>query len=103
MKPEADELCIIITQMLSRINLFILTHIKTFEMVGVIMRISSFSVVSWMGSESPFMAVWFVNTVDAIILTWCAILKKDNAYTLLNGFWIFVGIVGILRAGAIIH
>jgi hypothetical protein len=67
------------------------------------MRISSFSVVSWMGAESPFMAVWLMNTLDAIILTWCAVLKKDNAYTLLNGFWILVGIVGILRAGAVIH
>jgi hypothetical protein len=72
-------------------------------MLGVVMRITSFGVVSWMGSESPFMTVWAVNTIDAILLTWCAILKKDSAYSLLNGFWILVGIIGILRAGAVIH
>ena len=71
-------------------------------MVGVIMRIISFSLVSWLGPESPFMFVWVFNTVDAILLTWCAILKKDNAYTLLNGFWILVGVVGILRAAGMI-
>jgi hypothetical protein len=45
------------------------------------------------------MLVWIVNTLDAILLTYCAMLKKDKAYTLLNGFWIFVGIIGIARAG----
>jgi hypothetical protein len=67
-------------------------------MVGVLMRIFSFSLVSWMGPESPFMFVWAFNTTDAVILSWCSILKKDNAYTLLNVFWIMVGIVGMLRA-----
>jgi hypothetical protein len=85
------------------INEFILTHIRTFEMTGVIMRIFSFSLVSWMGPNSPFMFVWIFNTIDAILLSWCAILKKDTAYTLLNIFWIGVGVVGILRAGEFIH
>lgn len=67
-------------------------------MVGVLMRIFSFSLVSWMGPESPFMFVWAFNTTDAVILSWCSILKKDNAYTLLNVFWIMVGVVGMLRA-----
>ena len=89
--------------MLGAVNGFVLKHIKHFEMLGVIMRICSFAVVSWMGAESPFMAVWLVNTTDAILLTWCALLKKDAAYSLLNGFWILVGIIGILRAGAFIH
>jgi hypothetical protein len=84
-------------------NRFIVKHLKSIEMTGVLMRISSFSLVSWMGPESPFMLVWVVNTTDAVILSWCAILKKDQAYTLLNVFWILVGIVGILRAGAVIH
>jgi len=57
-------------------------------MVGVLMRIFSFSLVSWLGPESPFMFVWAFNTTDAVILSWCSILKKDNAYTLLNVFWI---------------
>jgi hypothetical protein len=69
-------------------------------MVGVLMRIFSFSLVSWMGSESPFFFVWAFNTTDAVILSWCSILKKDNAYTLLNVFWIMVGIVGMLRASS---
>ena len=68
-------------------------------MMGVLMRIFSFSLVSWLGPESPFMFVWSFNTFDAVILSWCSILKKDLAYILLNLFWIMVGIVGICRAG----
>jgi len=69
-------------------------------MIGVLMRIFSFSLVSWMGAESPFFFVWAFNTTDAVILSWCSILKKDNAYTVLNVFWIMVGIVGMLRVSA---
>jgi len=72
-------------------------------MTGVLMRIFSFSLVSWLGPASPFMFVWIFNTTDAILLSWCAILKKDRAYTVLNLFWILVGITGILRAGNFIH
>ena len=84
------------------LNTFILENIKVIEMVGVIMRIISFSLVSWLGPASPFMFVWILNTTDAIILSWCSILKKDKAYTLLNVFWIIVGIVGIMRASGIL-
>ena len=80
------------------INQFILNNIKQVELLGVIMRIVSFSLVSWMGEKSPFLFVWIFNTIDALILSWCALLKKDRAYTLLNVFWIFVGLVGIFRA-----
>lgn len=83
----------------NNLNLFILRHIKFIEMMGVLMRIFSFSLVSWLGPESPFMFVWSFNTFDAVILSWCSILKKDFAYILLNLFWIMVGIVGICRAG----
>jgi hypothetical protein len=76
---------------------FILRNIKTFEMIGVIMRIFSFTLVSWLGPDSPFLFVWIFNTIDAILLSWCALLKKDRAYTILNLFWILVGIIGILR------
>ncbi|MBF0408642.1 MAG: hypothetical protein HQM10_14940 [Candidatus Riflebacteria bacterium] len=62
------------------------------------MRIFSFSLVSWLGPKSPFMFVWIVNTTDAIILSYCSLLKKDLAYTILNIFWIFVGLVGIYRS-----
>jgi hypothetical protein len=79
-------------------NQYILRNIKAFEMIGVIMRIFSFTLVSWLGPDSPFLFVWVFNTIDAILLSWCAILKKDRAYTLLNVFWILVGIIGIFRA-----
>jgi hypothetical protein len=78
---------------------FVKRNVPQLEMIGVIMRIISFSLVSWLGPASPFMFVWVFNTLDAILLTYCARLKKDAAYTLLNAFWILVGIVGIARAG----
>ena len=78
---------------------FIKNNIPAMEMIGVIKRIISFTLVSWLGPNSPFMFVWIFNTVDAILLTYCATLRKDKAYTLLNGFWIIVGIIGIARAG----
>ena len=83
---------------INTLNLFVFKYIKFIEMLGVLMRIFSFSLVSWMGAESPFMFVWAFNTTDAVILSWCSILKKDNAYTMLNVFWIMVGVVGMLRA-----
>jgi len=88
---------------MSMLNAFVLKHIRVFEMIGVIMRIFSFSLVSWLGPASPFMFVWIFNTIDALLLSWCAILKKDQAYTLLNIFWVLVGIVGVLRAGNFIQ
>ncbi|MFA5923020.1 MAG: hypothetical protein WC856_17315 [Methylococcaceae bacterium] len=84
--------------MINTLNSFVFKYIRFIEMLGVLMRIFSFSLVSWMGSESPFLFVWAFNTTDAVILSWCSILKKDNAYTLLNVFWIMVGIVGMFRA-----
>jgi hypothetical protein len=84
-------------------NQFVLTHLRKLEMIGVLMRIFSFTLVSWLGPASPFMFVWVFNTMDAIILAWCSSLKKDRAYTLLNSFWILVGIVGILRAAQWLH
>jgi len=80
------------------LNSVVARHIRTVEMTGVLMRIFSFSLVSWMGPESPFLFVWAFNTIDAIILTWCALIKKDVAYTILNVFWIGVGAVGMARA-----
>lgn len=84
--------------LLRQLNNSVARHVRSVEMVGVVMRIISFSLVSWMGSESPFLFVWVFNTIDAIMLSWCAILKRDQAYTLLNVFWIGVGVVGIIRA-----
>lgn len=82
---------------MNALNQFVLSNIKLLEMTGVAMRIFSFTLVSWLGPESPFMFVWIFNTADAILLSWCAILKKDKAYTVLNIFWIIVGMVGIAR------
>ena len=100
----------IVISRLNFITMAVLDQLKTFtrrhqsflEMTGVMMRIFSFSLVSWMGPKSPFMFVWTCNTADALLLTWCAVLKKDRAYTLLNFFWILVGIIGVLRAAGII-
>lgn len=88
---------------ITRINSFVRRYMSTIEMVGVLMRIFSFSLVSWLGPDSPFMFVWMFNTADAIMLSWCSILKKDKAYTMLNVFWIMVGVIGILRAGGFLH
>ena len=85
--------------LLNKLNGFIERHIRTLEMIGVLMRIFSFSLVSWLGPHSPFLFVWVFNTIDAILLSWCAIVKRDRAYTILNIFWIGVGIVGLLRTG----
>lgn len=82
------------------LNSFVQRHLKTIELIGVLMRISSFSLVSWLGPASPFLVVWVVNTLDAMALTWCAGLRRDFAYTLLNAFWILIGVVGIWRAAA---
>ncbi len=32
------------------------------------------------------------------MLSWCALIKKDLAYSVLNLFWIGVGVVGMVRA-----
>lgn len=85
------------------LNDMIRKHLRAMEMVGVLMRIFSFSLVSWLGPDSPFLFVWAFNTVDAVLLSWCAILKKDAAYTVLNVFWVFVGVVGMIRAVGFAH
>lgn len=77
---------------------FMLNNVKAIELIGVVMRIGSFSLVSWMGPESPFLFVWVFNTIDAILLSWAALTRRDLAYSLLNIFWIGVGVVGIMRA-----
>jgi hypothetical protein len=87
-----------LNNMIKQLNTLIFKHLSTIEMIGVVMRIFSFSLVSWFGPASPFLFVWVFNTIDAVMLSWCALLKKDRAYTLLNVFWIGVGVVGILRA-----
>ncbi len=83
---------------LSGLHAFVGRNLKALEMLGVLMRIFSFSLVSWMGPKSPFLFVWVFNTADAILLSYCAIIKRETAYTVLNVFWVLVGIVGMMRA-----
>ena len=85
-------------ELLRRLNVAVTRNLRTIEMVGVLMRIFSFSLVSWLGPSSPFLFVWALNTTDAVMLAWCAIIKKDGAYTVLNVFWVAVGVVGMFRA-----
>jgi hypothetical protein len=80
------------------LNAAVARNLRTIEMVGVLMRIFSFSLVSWLGPQSPFLFVWAFNTLDAVMLSWCALIKKDAAYSVLNVFWIGVGVVGMIRA-----
>jgi hypothetical protein len=84
--------------LLRQANTAVTRHMRAIEMIAVLMRIFSFSLVSWLGPQSPFFFVWAFNTVDAIMLSWCALIRKDPAYTVLNTFWIGVGIVGMIRA-----
>ncbi len=88
---------------MNRMSRLIEKHMKRLELVGVLMRIFSFSLVSWLGPNSPFLFVWIFNTMDAVLLTWCSTIKRDFAYILLNAFWILVGLVGIARSSSWIH
>jgi hypothetical protein len=36
------------------------------------------------------------------MLAWCSVIKKDLAYSILNVFWVIIGIIGILRAGGVL-
>ena len=72
--------------------------INFWEGIGVAMRILAFGVLSIMNKDTPFLAMWIVNTVDAIILTYCAFKRKNRPYMALNLFWLLVGIVGIYNS-----
>lgn len=87
----------------SRLNTWVTVRIRAIEMMGVLKRIFSFSLVSRLGPQSPFLFVWALNTTDAVLLSWCALLRKDPAYTVLNVFRVGVGMVGMFRAMAFIH
>lgn len=87
----------------SALNAAVTRNLRALEMVGVLMRVFSFSLVSWLGPASPFLFVWAFNTADAVLLSWCAVIKRDMAYTVLNVFWVGVGVVGMFRAGGFVH
>jgi phosphoglycerol transferase MdoB-like AlkP superfamily enzyme len=69
--------------------------INFWEGIGVAMRILAFGVLSVMNKDTPFLAMWIVNTIDAVILTYCALKRKNRPYMALNLFWLLVGLVGI--------
>jgi len=72
--------------------------INFWEGIGVAMRILAFGVLSIMNENTPFLAMWIVNTIDAVILTYCAFKRKNRPYMALNLFWLLVGIVGIYNS-----
>jgi phosphoglycerol transferase MdoB-like AlkP superfamily enzyme len=69
--------------------------VKLLEFIGVVMRVMAFGTLSLMGPETPFLAMWIWNTIDAIILTYASWERSNKAYLILNIFWMIVGIVGI--------
>ena len=72
--------------------------ISVLEGLGVGMRILSFGTLSILNENTPFLAMWIVNTIDAILLTYCAFERHNKAYIMLNIFWMIVGIVGIYHS-----
>lgn len=70
-------------------------QIKLLELIGVVMRVIAFGTLSIMGPDTPFLAMWIWNTIDAIILTYASWERSNRAYLILNIFWMIVGIIGI--------
>jgi len=69
--------------------------IELMEGIGVFMRIFSFSMLAIMGKETPLLTMWIINTIDAVLLTYCAWERNNKPYILLNTFWIIIGAIGI--------
>ena len=65
--------------------------LELMEGVGVVMRILAFGMLSIMGKDTPFLWMWVWNTIDAIILTYCAWERDNKPYIILNMFWLLVG------------
>lgn len=73
-------------------------RLEWLEITGVMMRILAFGFLSVMGKETPFLWLWVWNTLDAGLLTYCAVVRRNRPYILLNTFWMIVGIVGIVNS-----
>lgn len=69
--------------------------LELLEGIGVVMRILAFGMLSLLNKDTPFLVMWIINTIDAIILTYCAWERNNRPYILLNAFWLLVGIIGI--------
>ena len=72
--------------------------LELMEGIGVVMRIAAFGMLSVMGKDTPFLLMWIWNTVDAILLTYCAWERDNKAYIIMNAFWLIVGAVGIYNS-----
>lgn len=72
--------------------------IERLEGIGVVMRIMAFGLLSVMGKDTPFLWMWIWNTIDAVLLTYCAWERGNRPYILLNIFWLIVGVVGIYNS-----
>ena len=72
--------------------------LELMEGVGVVMRILAFGMLSIMGKNTPFLWMWIWNTVDAVILTYCAWERDNKPYIILNIFWLLVGAIGIYNS-----
>ena len=72
--------------------------LELLEGVGVVIRISTFGMLSVMGKDTPFFWMWVFNTIDAVLLTYCAWERGNRPYTIMNIFWLIVGIIGIYNS-----
>ena len=68
------------------------------SMVGVLMRIFSFSLVGWLEPAALSFLFGPLTPPTQSCCLGAQIIKKDKAYTVLNVFWIGVGVVGMIRA-----
>ncbi len=72
--------------------------LELMEGIGVVMRIAAFGMLSVMGKDTPFLWMWIWNTIDALILTYCAWERDNKPYILMNFFWLVVGAIGIYNS-----
>lgn len=72
--------------------------LELLEGIGVLIRISTFGMLSVMGKDTPFLWMWIFNTLDALLLTYCAWERNNKPYILMNFFWLIVGAVGIYNS-----
>jgi hypothetical protein len=68
------------------------------ETIGVIMRIMAFGMLSMLNKDTPFLLMWIWNTIDALILTYCAWERNNTPYIIMNTFWLIVGVIGIYNS-----
>ena len=72
--------------------------LEILEGIGVVIRISTFAMLSVMGKDTPFFWMWVFNTIDAVLLTYCAWERGNRPYTIMNIFWLIVGVIGIYNS-----